>query len=185
MSATPKPAPPPKNGLQISTKTAVRVVGRPLTPPADQRVETAKTWSTSARHAARAAFDTALAGGASREEAIEAGHAAGLRTNLEEKGLTSSSVDLVTHAASLFGGTVYRVLPADRDRTRLEERCFERLFPDPPPPATPPARPQRNRDRDDQDDKAAAPKEAARDALAGGLAKKPAGGGQKSFDFGA
>lgn len=187
MPATPKPAAPPKNGLQISPETAVRVVGRPLTPPADPRVETAKTWSTSARHAARAAFEAALAGGADRETAIDAGHAAGLRTNLEEKGLTSSSVDLVTHAASLFGGTVYRVLPADRDRTRLEERCFERLFPDRgiPPAATPPASPTRSRDSGDKDDSEADAKEAARGALAGGLAKKPAGGGQKSFDFGA
>lgn len=185
MSATPKPTPPAENGLRISTEKPVRVVGRPPTPPLDPRVETAKAWSTTARRAAREAFEAAVAGGASREEALEAGHAAGLRRNLEEKGLPSSGVDLVTHAASLFGGTVYRVLPADRDRTRLEERCFERLFPDrdPPMPAPPPASPARSLSRDDEDDEEAAPKEAARRALTGGLAKKPAAS-QKTLDFG-
>jgi hypothetical protein len=185
VSTAPKPTPPAENGLRISTETAVRVVGRPPTPPPDPRVETAKTWSTAARLAAKSAFEAALAGGASREEAIEAGHAAGLRGNLEEKGLEPSGIDLVTRAASIFGGTVYRVLPADRDRTRLEDRCFERLFPDRgiPMPAEP-ASPTRSRDRDDEDSEEAAAKEAARRALAGGLARKPAGG-QKTLDFGA
>lgn len=189
MSTAPKTTPPVRNGPLGLRRTPDLGAGRPPIPPEtvhlDARVEAAKSWSTSARRAARETYETALAGGASREEAIEAGHASGLRASLEEKGLTSASVDLVTRAASLFGGTVCRVIPAGRELTSFEERCFERLFPDrePPPPATP-AAPMRSRESDSEDNEETSAKEAARAALAGGLAKKP-GGGQKTFSFGA
>jgi hypothetical protein len=158
------------------------VAGRPPIPPAeDPRIAIAKTWSETARAAARAAFEKAKAGGASRDEAIEAGHRAGLRRVEKEARLTPAGVEgleLVAHAKSLFGARVVKVLPKPKplepgDPPRLEDRCFEMLFPDQgfPEPAEPATAPRRI-ERDDEDEEAA-PKEKPREALAGELARKP------------
>lgn len=173
MAPTPKPTPRPQTGLQISPLRADPVAGRPPIPPSDPRIEEAKTWSTTARDAARAAFEATTAEGGSREEAIAAGHRAGLRRQLEEKKLSPPAVELVSHAASLFGARVVGVLPADRDPKALEERCFEMLFPeDFPKPARRPAAPTRRRASGDKD-KEATPAKDCRAALAGELARSP------------
>jgi hypothetical protein len=135
--------------------------GRPPIPPPsgppDARIEAAKSWSPAARAAARAAFAETTAGGGSREEATEAGYRAGLRRELEEAGLPPAAVAVVDGAASVFGARVVAVLPPAKDSTALEERCFERLFPDEgfPKPAARPASPTRRRASADEDDKKA------------------------------
>lgn len=174
MAPDPQPPAPPENGLRISTETAVRGAGRPPIPPVDPRVEEAKTWSTTARGAAREAFEAATAGGASRDEAIAAGHRAGLRRQLEEKKLSPAAVELTTRAASLFGARVVDVLSARRKPKPVEIRCFERLFPDQgfPKPAPEPAAPTRRRESGDQDQEATPAKD-GRAALAGELARSP------------
>lgn len=150
--------------------------GRPPIPPAeDPRIAIAKTWSTTARAAARAAFEKAKGRGASRDEAIEAGHRAGLRRVEKERRLTPAGVEeleLVAHAKSLFGGRVVAVLPAGRDPPRLEDRCFEMLFPDQgfPEPADEPAIDPRRIDREDEETARA---ESPREALADELSKRP------------
>jgi len=171
MAPDQKPPAPPETGLHISRLPAVRGAGRPLTPPPDPRLEEAKTWSTTARAAAREAFEAATAGGAGREEATEAGYLAGLRRQLEEKKLSPPAVDLATHAASLFGAKVVGVLPARRKKKPLEERCFEMQFPDRgfPEPAEEPATPQRRRESGNKDE--ATPAKDSRAALAGELAR--------------
>jgi hypothetical protein len=176
MAPDPKPTAPPKNGPHISRLRADPVPGRPPIPPPDPRVEAAKTWSETARAAARAAFERATTAGASREEAIEAGYLAGLRVQLEEKKLSPAGVDLVADAASLFGARVVAVLPAGRKTTALEERCFEMQFPDQgfPKPARRPATPPRRRESADEDKKATPAKD-SRAALTGELAGRPEG----------
>ena len=150
----------PKNGPLGSPRKPDLGSGRPPTPSPkaapDPRIEAAKSWSPAARAAARAAFEETTAGGGSREEAIEAGYRAGLRRVLEEKKLPPTAVSLVDHAASLFGARLVAVLPPAKDPTALEERCFERLFPDQgfPKPAPRPASPPRRRESADEDQKA-------------------------------
>jgi hypothetical protein len=174
MAPDPKPAAPAENGLHISRLPAVPVGGRPPIPPPDPRVEAAKTWSETARGAAREAFERATTAGGSREEAIEAGYLAGLRVQLEEKKLSPPAADLATYAASLFGARVVGVLPAGRETTALEERCFEMQFPDEgfPKPARRPATPTRRRESADEDKKATPAKD-SRAALTGKLAGRP------------
>ena len=178
-NTTPRPpaASGPENDAIGLRRKPDPVAGRPPIPPAeDPRIAIAKTWSETARAAARAAFEKAKARGASREEAIEAGHRAGLRRVEKEARLTPAGVEeleLVAHAKSLFGARVVEVLPARRGEPRLEDRCFEMLFPDQgfPEPAEPATAPRRI-ERDDEDEEAA-PKEKPREALAGELARKP------------
>jgi len=164
-----------KTDLTESRRKADRVPGRPPTPSPDPRVEAAKGWSAPARRAARDAFASASSSGATREEAIEAGYRAGLRRAEEELEASAPPAgELVEAATTLFGARVVGVLPADRDRSALEERCFERLFPDLPPPATLPDPPTRSGDRDDEEAKR---EEASRKALAGKLGKAAPGQG--------
>jgi hypothetical protein len=101
--------------------------GRPPAPTPDPRIETAKTWSPTARAAARKAFEKATSSGASREEAIEAGYRAGLRREGKKPPPLPA---LVAHATSLFGGRVVAVISPRRKIDADDERCFERLFPD-------------------------------------------------------
>jgi hypothetical protein len=182
MAPDPKPPAPPENGLRISRLRADQVPVRPLIPPPDPRIEEAKTWSETARAAAREAFEAATAGGASREDAIAVGHRAGLRRQLEEKKLSPAGVDLVAHAASLFGARVVGVISARRKTKPLEERCFEMLFPDKgyPEPAREPATPPRRRESGDKDDEATRPKD-PRATLTDELARSPR---QATLDFG-
>lgn len=158
-----------KNDLIGSRRRADRVPGRPPIPPADPRLEAAKDWSTTARSAARDAFSAASSSGANREEAIEAGYRAGLRRQREE--LELPPVDLVAHATKLFGARVVEVLPPANNPTALEERCFERLFPDQgfPEPASPPATQKRS---GDSEDKKTSREENHRQALADELGKR-------------
>ena len=174
MAPDPKPAAPPKTGPHISPLRADPGRGRPLTPPADPRVEAAKTWSETARGAARAAFERATTAGASREEAIEAGYLAGLRVQLEEKKLAPPAAELAIRAASLFEARVVAVLPAGRKKKPLEERCFEMQFPDQgfPKPASVSVVPTRRRESGDEDDQATPAKD-PRAALTGELARRP------------
>lgn len=168
-----------KNDAIGSRRKADRVVGRPPTPTPDPRIEAAKTWSETARQAARVAFEEAIARGATREEAIDAGHEAGLRQGLAERGVSPAAVDLTLAASKAFGSSRVVVVPPGRPRSPREERCFDELFsehgfPD-PKPARSPAKPERI-DSDDKD------KEAAGQALAGELAKAPPRQGTLTFD---
>jgi hypothetical protein len=178
MAPNPKPPHPPKNEPLGLRRKADLPSGRPLTPtPLDLRIEAVKTWSESARGAARAAFERATTAGASREEAVEAGYLAGLRVHLDEKELSPPAVDLVAHAASLFGARVVAVLPADRETTALEERCFEMACTsrDSHKPARRPATPPRRRESADEDKKKTPAKD-PRPALTGKLAGQAAPG---------
>lgn len=168
------------NDLTGSRIRADRPAGRPPTPPPDARLEAAKTWSTTARNAAREAFETALAGGSTRDEAIEAGHEAGLRRDLEEKKLSRSSVDFVLAASKAFGSAKVAVLPPDRPRSPVEERCFELSFPDQGFPDLPPAKPAKptRSTHDDENQKTTGK------ALAGELAKAPRPPRQGTLDLG-
>jgi hypothetical protein len=164
-----------KTDLIGSRGKADRLPGRPPTPSRDPRLEASKEWSTSARHAAREAFAAASSSGATREEAIEAGYRAGLRrVEAELEASASPAGELAEAATALFGARVVDVLPAGRDRSALEERCFERLFPDPPPPASVPAPSPRSGERDEEKAKR---EEASRKALAGKLGKAAPGQG--------
>lgn len=142
--------------------------GRPPIPPADHRVEAAKEWSSSARSAARDAFEAARSSGANREEALEAGYRAGLGRHRQE--LEHPPSELVGHAAKLFGAKVVDVLPPADDPTALEERCFERLFTDQGFPETT-TKPDR---RGDIEDKETDRTEAQRKALTDELGKRAA-----------
>lgn len=155
-----------KTDLIGSRRKPDRIPGRPPIPPADPRIEEAKSWGEPARGAARRAFEAASSSGATREEAIEAGYRAGLGRHREET--EPPPAELVARATDLFGARVVDVLATDRDRSTLEERCFERLFPDQPPePATPPAPPMRSGDREEDRP------EIQRKALVGELSKAP------------
>lgn len=175
MTSQPKSLPTRSGGLHISTETAVRGSGRPPMPPPDPRLEAAKTWSDPARAAAKKAFSKAASSGASRDEAIDAGHRAGLRRQAaEERRLAEAKKTLAGEVEALFGARIVKVLPPARDPTADEERCFERLFPDRgyPEPATEPATPERSVDSDDEDQKTTPP-EGPRAALADELARSP------------
>lgn len=169
-----------KNDRIGSRLRGVSSAGRPPTPPPDPRIEAAKAWSSTARTAAREAFEKALAGGATRDEAIDAGHEAGLRRDLEEKRLSRSSVDFVLAASKAFGSAKVAVLPPDRPRSPLEERCFELSFPDQGFPDLPPARPAKptRSTHDDENQKTTG------SALAGELAKAPRPPRQGTLDLG-
>lgn len=167
----PAPKPPatppaPKNGPLGLRRKPDHGSGRPLTPTPkaadDGRVAESKSWSETARAAARQAFEAARAAGASREEAISAGHEAGLLRHLEESG-PPGGAELVARAKSLFGARLIAVLPPADDPTSLEERCFERLLPNRPfpPPAAAAVTPPRRKDSGDED-KQATPEEAPR-----------------------
>jgi hypothetical protein len=117
----------PKNGPLGSRRKPDLPPGRPPTPTVDARVEASKTWSPAARAAARKAFTKATSSGASREEAIEAGYRAGLRR--EEK-KPPPLPELAAYATSLLGARVVDVISPRRKIDPVEERCFERLFPD-------------------------------------------------------
>ena len=160
-----------KTDLTGSRRRADRVPGRPPTPPADARIEAAKEWSSTARSAARDAFAAASSSGAGREEAIEAGYRAGRRRHREE--LDPPASELVALAENLFGARVVAVLPPAKDPTALEERCFERLFPDQgfPETATPPDSCTRS---GDSEDKKAEREETHRKALTDELGKRAA-----------
>ena len=156
-----------------------RVAGRPSTPTPDPRLEAAKAWSTTARQAARDAFEAAISSGATRDEAIDAGHEAGLRRNLRERGGSPAGGDLVIAASRVFGDSKIVVVPPGPSRSAREERCFDELFsqhgfPE-PKPAKSPAQPVRN-DSDNED------KEAAGEALTNGLAKAAPRQGNLAFD---
>jgi len=170
MARRTKTPPAAKNDAIGSRRKPDRVAGRPPTPTPDPRVEAAKEWSTTARQAAREAFEAAISRGATRDEAIDAGHEAGLRRSLEERGCTPAGVSLAVAASKTFGASRVVVVPPGRPRSRREERCFDELFskhgfPD-PKPAKEPAQPTR-KDSDSED------KKAAGEALADGLAKAP------------
>lgn len=105
-----------------TSDTSRRRAGRGL-----EDVEASKTWSPAARAAARKAFAKATSSGASREEAIEAGYRAGLRR--EEK-KPPPLPELAAYATSLLGARVVDVISRRRKIDPVEERCFERLFPD-------------------------------------------------------
>lgn len=182
-SATPRTVSDGPLGLR---RKPDREAGRPPLPPSkkppDPRVEAVRSWSEAAREAARSAFDETLAGGGSREEALELGHLAGMAVHLEEKKLSPAAIELTTRAASLFGARIVGVLPPG-DPDAIEERCFERLFPDkgfPEPKPETPAKPPRRKRSDDENQKTPT----AREALAHELAKAPAGERQGLLDFG-
>lgn len=73
----------------------IRQIQSPL-PPADPRVEEAKSWCQPARCAARMAFDAAKSSGATREEAMQAGYRAGLDRHREETETTPAAKDAVS-----------------------------------------------------------------------------------------
>lgn len=155
--------------------------GRPPTPtekpPLDPRVEASKTWPPAARQAARLAFEKATRAGKSRDEAISAGHSAGLRVARREERHSPEGVadlELVKAATSLLGARVVAVLPKSRSRDPTEDRCFERLFPDLgfPEPAGPPATHESGVIDDDESEKTNPP-ETPRGQLADRLANPP------------
>lgn len=84
-----------------------------MPPPEDPRIEAAREWRPKARLAAREAYSATVAAGGDREAAVEAGHKAGLRIELEERGLRPSEVSLVMHAAALFGVAGPTIEPAE------------------------------------------------------------------------
>lgn len=147
--------------------------GRPQTPtkktPVDPRVKAVKKWSPAARAAAREAFERATAAGATRDEAIDAGHEAALRLEL-----SPPAAALMDRATSLFGAKVVAVLPAGRKTSETDERCFERLFPDRgfPEPVNVPASPTRSVESDDEGKATPLPKDPG-EALAGEAPKRP------------
>jgi hypothetical protein len=168
MARSEKQPPAAKTDAIGSRRKPDRTAGRPPTPTPDPRLEAAKAWSTAARQAARDAFEAAISRGATRDEAIDAGHEAGLRRNLEERGASPAAVGLVLSASKIFGASKVVVVPPGKPRSRREERCFDELFsqhgfPD-PKPAKSPAQPVRN-DSDNEDQKTAT------EALADGLSK--------------
>jgi hypothetical protein len=179
MARRTKTPPPEKNDAIGSRRKPDRTAGRPPAPTPDPRVEAAKGWSTTARQAAREAFEAAISHGATRDEAIDAGHQAGLRRNLEEQGASPAAAGLVLSAAKAFGSAKVVFVPPGPPRSAREERCFDELFsqhgfPD-PKPAKEPAQPPRN-DSDSED------KKAAGEALADGLAKAPTRQGTLAFE---
>jgi hypothetical protein len=141
----------------------------------DPRVEAAKSWSESARRAAREAFAKATAAGASRDEAIEAGHEAGLRAHLRGKELSAPAGELVARAAELFGAKVVGVVEPG-SHPPIFDRCFEMFFPEPEEPAESPR--SATSDDDNKTQEATKPRE----ALAGELAKKPSRQGLIDFN---
>lgn len=156
-----------------------RVAGRPRTPAPDPRLEEAKAWSTTARQAARDAFEAAISSGATRDVAIDAGHEAGLRRNLEEQGISPAGGSLVLAASRILGASKVVVVPPGPARSAREERCFDELFSEhgfpEPKPSKATAQPVRN-DSDNED------QEAAGEALANGLAKAAPRQGNLAFD---
>lgn len=170
MARSEKQPPAAKTDAIGSRRKPDRTAGRPPTPTTDPRLEAAKAWSTAARQAARDAFEAAISRGATRDEAIDAGHEAGLRRNLEERGASPAAVGLVLSASKIFGASKVVVVPPNPSRSRREERCFDELFsqhgfPEPKPVKSP-AQTMRN-DSDSED------KKAAGEALADGLSKAP------------
>lgn len=89
-SGSTPPQPPQAGGAYAAHIVAVhaaeddRRADRPPTHTPDPRVEAKKWWSQAAKNAAKEAFDTARAGGLTRDEAIQAGYEAGLQCHLEE-----------------------------------------------------------------------------------------------------
>jgi hypothetical protein len=124
---TPEATSTPKNGPLGLRRKPDLPSGRPPTPTPDPRIEASRAWSPAARAAAKKAFTKASSSGASREEAIEAGYRAGLRR--EEKKPPPLPA-IAAHAASLFGARVVDVISPRRKIDPVDERCFERLFPD-------------------------------------------------------
>ena len=84
-----------------------------MEPTPDPRIEAARKWTSGARLAAREAFSAIVAAGGDREAAVEAGHKAGLRVELEERALRSSEVELVMKAAALFGIAAPTIVKAE------------------------------------------------------------------------
>jgi hypothetical protein len=97
-----------------------------MEPTPDPRIEAARKWTPKARLAAREAFSATVEAGADRETAVEAGHKAGLRVELEERALRPSEVELVMKAASLFGIAAPTIVEAEAKPPARPSRSFKR-----------------------------------------------------------
>jgi hypothetical protein len=100
-----------------------------------------------------------MAAGKSREEAIDAGHAAGLRV-VEDREIPPEARSLVDKASALFGARVVGIVEPGT-YPPIYDRCFEMFFPEPKGPAIAPRREK------SEDQETSQP----RQALAGELAK--------------
>lgn len=101
-----------------------------------------------------------MAAGKSRDEAIDAGHEAGLRIAREAAALPPEAQSLIDKAKGLFGAKVVGIVEPGT-YPPLYDRCFEMFFPEPKEPAIAPRR------SDAENEETPKP----RQALAGELAK--------------